>query len=133
MNSLQTLSQWKTYFGNPSSAMLGLLNAIYSVGMILSLFPATWITDKYGRKKSMWCAFIVLFGGAAIQGASINLPMLVIGRLLLGVATCLLTQPAPILVSELAYPTHRGKVTSLYQTFYVCESWSCVAWLMSRG
>lgn len=33
--------------------------------------------------------------------------------------TAFLSQPSPILIAEVAYPTHRGKVTALYNTFYV--------------
>jgi MFS family permease len=119
MNSLQSVTQWKAYFGHPSSGTLGLLNAIYPVGKVLALFPVTWITDKYGRKTSMGFAFLFLTIGAALQGGSINLPMLVVSRFLLGAATAFLAQPSPILISELAYPTHHGKMTALYQTFYV--------------
>ncbi|KIM94642.1 hypothetical protein OIDMADRAFT_60419 [Oidiodendron maius Zn] len=36
-----------------------------------------------------------------------------------GVGTAFMAQPSPIIITELAYPTHRGKVTSLFNTFYV--------------
>jgi MFS family permease len=30
-----------------------------------------------------------------------------------------MAQPSPIIIAELAYPTHRGKLTALFNTFYV--------------
>jgi MFS family permease len=37
----------------------------------------------------------------------------------IGVGTAFMAQPSPIIITELAYPTHRGKVTALFNTFYV--------------
>ncbi|OBT59107.1 hypothetical protein VE04_00712 [Pseudogymnoascus sp. 24MN13] len=118
MNGLQTLEQWRNYFNHPQSALLGTINAVYPIGKILVLFPCTWLSDKYGRKCPMFVGFIFLLVGAALQGAAQNLPMFIISRLILGGATALIAQPSPILITELAYPTQRGQITALYNTFY---------------
>ncbi|KFZ14142.1 hypothetical protein V501_03400 [Pseudogymnoascus sp. VKM F-4519 (FW-2642)] len=118
MNGLQTLEQWRNYFNHPQSALLGTINAVYPIGKILVLFPCTWLSDKYGRKVPMFIGFIFLLVGAALQGAAQNLPMFIISRLILGGATALIAQPSPILITELAYPTQRGQITALYNTFY---------------
>jgi MFS family permease len=58
--------------------------------------------------------------GAALQAAAVNLPMFIMSRFLLGFSTSFIAHPSPILITELAYPTHRAKVTSLYNTcFYL--------------
>lgn len=119
MNGLQTLPQWRDYFGSPQSALLGTINAVYPIGKIIALFPCTWLSDRYGRKVPMFFGFIFLLVGAALQGAAQNLPMFIISRLILGGATALIAQPSPILITELAYPTQRGQITALYNTFYV--------------
>jgi MFS family permease len=119
MNGLQTLKQWRGYFDNPTAPILGTINAVYPIGKICGLFPATWISDRYGRKKPLWVGFILSLVGAAMQGAAPNLAVFIVSRYLLGMATAFMAQPSPILVTELAYPTHRGKITALYNTFYV--------------
>lgn len=119
MNGLQTLPQWRNYFGNPSASILGAINAIYPVGKLLGLFPSTWISDRYGRKRPMLVGFFLLFIGTVLQGAAQNVGMMIVSRFILGFGTAFLAQPSPILVTELAYPTQRGKITSLYNTFYV--------------
>ncbi|CAI6091884.1 unnamed protein product [Clonostachys chloroleuca] len=128
MNGLQTLGQWRAYFDNPSAPLLGAMNAIFPVGKVLGLFPATWICDRYGRKLSMWIGLFFLIGAAGLQAGSVNLAMFLISRLILGAATALVAQPAPILVAELAYPTHRAKATGMYQTFFyvgaIFAAWS---------
>lgn len=119
MNGLQTVEQWRSYFGNPSAAVLGLINAIYPIGKIVGLPPATFMADRYGGKTSMWLRLVFANVGAGLQGGSMNLAMFVVSRCFLGLGTAFMSQPSPILISELAYPTHRGKVTALYQTSYV--------------
>ncbi|CAI4214114.1 unnamed protein product [Parascedosporium putredinis] len=128
MNGLQTVEQWRGYFNHPKPSILGVMNAIYPIGKIVGIFPAAWLSDKYGRKSSMWIGFVLLVLGAGVQGGSINTAMFICSRCLLGAATAFIAQPAPILVTELAYPTHRGKISALYQTFFyfgaIFAAWS---------
>jgi MFS family permease len=42
-----------------------------------------------------------------------------LGLIKSGVGTAFMAQPSPIIIAELAYPTHRGKLTALFNTFYV--------------
>ncbi|KAK1984185.1 lactose permease [Colletotrichum cereale] len=57
--------------------------------------------------------------------------MFIISRWLLGAATAFIAQPAPILITELAYPTMRGKISALYNTFFflgaILAAWSTFA------
>lgn len=128
MNSLQSLSEWKGYFNHPDSSILGTINAIFSVGKILGIGPAAFLVDRYGRKLPLWIGLVALIGCTAIQGAAVNTPMFIVARLLLGFFTAFIAQASPILVAELAYPTHRGKATALYQTSYyigaIYAAWS---------
>lgn len=122
MNGLQTLPQWRNFFDNPSAPILGTINAVYPVGKICGLFPCTWLADRYGRKIPMYAGFAIMLLGAALQGGAQNLAMFIVSRFLLGAGTAFVAQPSPILITELAYPTHRGKITALYNTFYVRKS-----------
>ncbi|KAH2770593.1 hypothetical protein KXW10_006034 [Aspergillus fumigatus] len=128
MNGLQTLPQWRDTFGQPTGALLGFMNAVYPVAKVIGLFPATWIGDRYGRKKVLYTGFALLPIGAAVQAAAQNTPMFIVAGFLIGFATSFLSQPSPILVTELAYPTHRATATALYNTcFYlgaVLAAWS---------
>jgi predicted MFS family arabinose efflux permease len=45
--------------------------------------------------------------------------MFIVARFVIGFATSFLAQPSPILVTELAYPTHRARATALYNTCFV--------------
>ncbi|KAM0322148.1 hypothetical protein ACHAQA_009636 [Verticillium albo-atrum] len=118
MNGLQALPQWRNYFNKPSAAVLGGINAVYPVCKILGLIPASWVSDRWGRKFPMWIGLSVMLIGPAIQAASTNIAMFVVSRGIIGAATVFVALPCPILVAELAYPTHRGKITALYNTFF---------------
>lgn len=61
MNGLQTLPQWRDYFGNHSASILEAINAIYPMGKLLSLLPSAWISDRYSRKRPMLVGFFLLF------------------------------------------------------------------------
>jgi MFS family permease len=54
--------------------------------------------------------------------------MFIAARFILGVGIEFCIIPAPVLTTELAYPTHRAKLTSLFYTFYfagaILSSWT---------
>ncbi|ERM99837.1 hypothetical protein AMTR_s00098p00092130 [Amborella trichopoda] len=47
-------------------------------------FLAAWVCKKYGRRPSMRAASLFFLGGVALTAAAVNLPMLIIGRILVG-------------------------------------------------
>ncbi|KAJ4171860.1 hypothetical protein NW754_007455 [Fusarium falciforme] len=120
MNGLQTLPQWRQYFGNPQGAMLGAMNSVYPAGKVVALFLVTYVCDRFGRKTAMAIGALTCVAFAIMQAVSQNLHTFIAARAILGFFTSFLAQPSPILITELAYPTHRGKLTALYNTsFYL--------------
>ncbi|CAI7596150.1 unnamed protein product [Penicillium discolor] len=120
MNGLQSLTQWKDYFDHPNSAILGTLNAVYPIGKVLMVFPVSWLGDRYGRRLPMLVGLCGMVAFAIFQAASQNVAMLIVSRYLIGSCTIMVAQPSPILITELAFPTHRGKLTALYNSsFYI--------------
>lgn len=69
----------------------------------------------------------ILILAAIMQSCAHNNATFIIARFFVGLGIEFAATPAPVLISELAYPTHRGKVTSLYQTFFylgaIASSW----------
>lgn len=119
MNGLQTLPQWRQYFDNPEGALLGLMNSVYPLGKVVSLFVVSYVCDRWGRKLPMLIGFITCIAFAILQGLSKDIHSFIIARALLGFFTSFISQPSPIIITELAYPTQRGKLTALYNTFFV--------------
>ncbi|KAK3076019.1 hypothetical protein LTR53_000196 [Teratosphaeriaceae sp. CCFEE 6253] len=127
MNGLQALKQWQSYFGQPAGAMLGLVNAAQSIGSVLALPIVGSMADRLGRKPVLLCGIIGVIVATIIQATSTTLAQFIVSRLVVGFAGMFVVQPAPLLIAELAYPTHRGKYTSAYWTMYylgaILASW----------
>lgn len=111
MNGLQSLSQWKSFFGYPTGSVLGLVNAAQSAGSVVSLPFIGILSDRIGRKKTLLAGAVTIVLASIIQAASVNYGMFVFSRVLVGIGSMLVVQPAPMLITELAFPTHRGKYT----------------------
>ena len=119
MNALQINPTWKAFYNNPVKANLGAINAMMPAGKIIGFFFVAPFSNRFGRKKALVLAFIITVIGAVIQAVSPNLGVLIFSRFFLGFGCGVMSQPSPILLAELSYPTHRGKVTALYHCFYV--------------
>ncbi|OJJ82628.1 uncharacterized protein ASPGLDRAFT_174022 [Aspergillus glaucus CBS 516.65] len=128
MNGLQSITQWQNYFGNPSGEILGVVNAAQSIGSVLSLPVVGVLSDKIGRRWTLLSGAVTIVIASAIQAASVQYGMFVFSRVLVGIGSMLVVQPSPMLITELAYPTHRGKYTSAFWTMYylgaIVASWT---------
>ncbi|KAI1367890.1 hexose transporter [Xylaria arbuscula] len=128
MNGLQSLQQWQTYFGNPAGAILGLVNAAQAIGSVLALPFIGVLTDKFGRKPVLFMGLVIIIVATIIQATSHNLSQFIIARAVVGFGGMFSVHPSPLLIAELAYPTHRGKYTSAFWTMYylgaILASWT---------
>lgn len=118
MNGLQSLSRWTSDFGNPSGALLGTVVAAQSMGSLIALAFVGDLCDRWGRKPMLVAGNVIICAASLIQCFAVDLPMFIVARLIVGFGGIFCSQPSPMLIAELAYPTHRGKYTSLYWTMY---------------
>ncbi|RHZ67846.1 hypothetical protein CDV55_102526 [Aspergillus turcosus] len=85
------------------------------------------INDKYGRKKSMMAgAFFGVIGGA-LQAGAVNTVMLIVGRVVIGLAIGILTMVVPVYQAEIAPPHERAFLMSIESIMtalgYVVANW----------
>lgn len=118
MNGLQSLEQWKLFMGSPRGAWLGFINAASLLGGCTVYPLITWICARYGRKMGVAFGYFWLFLGVGVQAGATNPTMFTLGRLLVGGVSSCFDVSAPCLITEIAYPTHRGFLTALYNTAY---------------
>ncbi|KAM0424274.1 hypothetical protein ACHAPT_010419 [Fusarium lateritium] len=127
MNALMSLETWNDYFGTPRGAKLGFMNAVMPLGTIIGALPAGWTSDRIGRKRAIILGLCVLIMAAILQGCSRNITAFIMACFFVGIGIEFTAAPSPVLISELAYPTHRGKMTSLFQCFFylgaIASSW----------
>ncbi len=122
MNGLQALPQWESFMDHPTGAWLGFINAIQSLGSFITFPAVAWSANRFGRKKTLFVAYIWLCLGVGLQAGAQSPTMFTLGRLFIGGVTSCFGISAPLLITETAYPTHGSIVTALYNTgWYVGE------------
>ncbi|KAG6377566.1 hexose transporter [Boletus reticuloceps] len=118
MNGLQSLPQWESSFHNPSNGKLGLLNAIQNIGALAGYPFAPYLSDGIGRRRAVWFGAAIMCIAAAVQTASQSVGMFIGARFLIGFGNTFAANAAPMLVTELSYPTYRAPLTSLYNSLW---------------
>ncbi|XP_012261501.1 facilitated trehalose transporter Tret1-2 homolog isoform X2 [Athalia rosae] len=99
-----------------------------------------FLMETFGRLKTIQIAAIPSTIGWILIAVATNVPMLLVGRLLTGLASALGTSPAIVYITEVARPELRGSLISTGPTLasfgmllvYIkgaCLSWRMVAWL----
>ena len=73
------------------------------------------ITDAWGRKKTLILAALIFGVGALVASFSPNLAVLVVARVLLGLAIGIASMIVPVYIAEIAPPRVRGALVSLQQ------------------
>ncbi|KAJ9146768.1 hypothetical protein P3X46_028997 [Hevea brasiliensis] len=89
-------------------------SSLYFAGIVASFF-ASLVSKKYGRKPTIQIASIFFLIGAVLNAAAQNLPMLIIGRMLLGAGVGFGNQAVPLFISEIAPPRYRGGLNICFQ------------------
>ena len=118
LNGLQSLGAWENYFNHPQGASLGTLSSGTTFGVLLTIFPTSYLCDRYGRRWPIIAGSILTVIGAIIQSVAQNFGTFWVGRFIIGMGLGLLNTTAPMLLAETAYPTQRSVLTSLYETSF---------------
>ncbi|KAK4380515.1 hypothetical protein RND71_002377 [Anisodus tanguticus] len=95
--------------------MLQLFTSSLYLAALVASFAASLTTKAFGRKVSMLTGGLIFLVGAVLNGAAMNLTMLIIGRLLLGVGIGYANQSVPVYLSEMAPPKLRGALNVCFQ------------------
>ncbi|OGE54489.1 hypothetical protein PENARI_c006G02051 [Penicillium arizonense] len=122
LNGLQAVASWQSYFNTPSGALLGVLNASYNLGGLITLPIVPFFNDKFGRKHSITFGSVILIIGVILQSASQNVGMFLASRLILGTGIPFAVSGASQLLAELTYPRERAVITGLFNTSWFIGS-----------
>ncbi|KZT35183.1 general substrate transporter [Sistotremastrum suecicum HHB10207 ss-3] len=97
--------------GNPT--LLGTTVAIYEIGAFFGSIICSAFSDRLGRRISVLTASLVVFVGAALQAASVNLAMLIVFRVFTGLGIGVLTSITPSFHAECVPAKIRGRIVSV--------------------
>jgi sugar porter (SP) family MFS transporter len=104
----------KTDFDLGSFAQ-GLVVAAVPIGAVAGAAIAGPAADNYGRRLMILIAAGVFIVGALGSAAAPGVEVLVIARIVIGVAIGLASAAAPVYISEVAPPESRGQLVSFFQ------------------
>ncbi len=104
----------KTDFDLGSFAQ-GLVVAAVPIGAVAGAAIAGPAADTYGRRLMILIAAAVFIVGALASAAAPGVEVLVIARVVIGVAIGLASAAAPVYISEVAPPESRGRLVSFFQ------------------
>ena len=112
-----TISQpyFVQYMGKPSTSETGGIVSSFTGGAILGSLSIVFLADRFGRKLTVFIGSVISVLGCALQGGAVNIPMMIAGRFIAGIAVGLLSAVVPLYCSELAISQDRGKLSGLLQ------------------
>lgn len=111
INAGTSKNQWCSF---DSQLLTAFTSSLYIAGLISTFFAST-VTRVLGRKASMLFGGLAFLVGSAINGAAINVAMLIVGRVLLGVGVGFGNQAVPLYLSEMAPANLRGALNIGFQ------------------
>ncbi|KAL5992400.1 Sugar transport protein 5 [Asimina triloba] len=99
-----------------SQILTAFTSSLYIAGLLASV-AASHVTKAVGRQATMLLGGATFLAGAALNGAAVNISMLIIGRILLGLGVGFTNQATPVYLSETAPPRWRGMFNTGFQFF----------------
>ncbi|XP_074558398.1 sugar transport protein MST6-like isoform X2 [Curcuma longa] len=97
------------------SELLTLFTSSLYVAALIASFVASSVTRVCGRKWSMLIGGVTFLVGSALNGAAVNVFMLILGRVLLGIGIGFANQSVPVYLSEMAPANLRGTLNIGFQ------------------
>lgn len=106
---------YKRYFGNPVSYRQGGITCAMPFGSLVGALSSSFIADRWSRRTSIQIASVFWVIGSIIQCASVDIGMLVVGRVIAGLCVGIASSICPVYQAEIAPKEIRGRVVSLQQ------------------
>jgi sugar porter (SP) family MFS transporter len=98
-----------------SSLESGLVVAAVPIGAVGGAIFAGRLSDRYGRRLMILISSVVFAAGAIVSGVAPDSEVLVIARLVVGVAIGIASATCPVYISEVAPPDIRGRLVTFFQ------------------
>src|ERR1700685_351267 len=98
---------------SPGLHGIAMASALY--GTVVGSLLGGWLADRFGRRATLLWIGILYFLGAAGSGLAPNVTVFIIARIIGGCGIGISTVVAPMYISEIAPPKHRGRLAGMFQ------------------
>jgi len=95
--------------------VFGMVTSAFLFGCLLATTGGVWIQEHLGARKCLGIATALFIVGSLGAALASSVMVLVLFRLVSGVATGIISIAAPMYITEMAPPTRRGQFGLLYQ------------------
>jgi len=103
-------------------ALWGLSPGLHGIAMASALYGTVvgsllggWPADRFGRKATLLWIGILYFVGAVGSALALNVVTFIVARFVGGLGIGISTVVAPMYISEIAPPKHRGRLAGMFQ------------------
>ncbi len=98
---------------SPGLHGIAMASALY--GTVIGALLGGWPADRFGRKATLLWIGILYLVGAVGSGLAPNVAVFIIARVIGGLGIGISTVVAPMYISEIAPPKHRGLLAGMFQ------------------
>jgi MFS transporter, SP family, arabinose:H+ symporter len=98
---------------SPGVHGIAMASALY--GTVVGSLIGGWPADKFGRKATLLWIGILYLVGAIGSGLAPNVTVFIAARVIGGLGIGISTVVAPMYISEIAPPQHRGRLAGMFQ------------------
>jgi MFS transporter, SP family, arabinose:H+ symporter len=98
---------------SPGLHGIAMASALY--GTVVGSLLGGWPADRFGRKATLLWIGVLYFIGAVGSGLAANVTVFILARVIGGLGIGISTVVAPMYISEIAPPKHRGRLAGMFQ------------------
>jgi MFS transporter, SP family, arabinose:H+ symporter len=98
-----------------SPGMHGIAMASALYGTVVGSLIGGWPADRFGRKATLLWIGVLYFVGAVGSALASNVATFIAARVIGGLGIGISTVVAPMYISEIAPPKHRGRLAGMFQ------------------
>src|SRR5947209_365718 len=98
---------------SPGLHGIAMASALY--GTVVGSLLGGWPADRFGRKATLLWIGVLYFVGAVGSALATNVVTFIVARVIGGLGIGISTVVAPMYISEIAPPKHRGRLAGMFQ------------------
>jgi MFS transporter, SP family, arabinose:H+ symporter len=98
---------------SPGLHGIAMASALY--GTVVGALLGGWPADRFGRKATLLWIGVLYLVGAVGSGLAPNVTIFIVARIIGGLGIGISTVVAPMYISEIAPPKHRGMLAGMFQ------------------